>query len=76
MATSRTVTQALLHGPLFVPGVGQLRQQLDITIDRSGKIKTMTMELSDSGYLDVTVNGVSIGIPLANIQAMTFKNAK
>ncbi len=70
--SNRQVTQALLHGPIFVAGVGQLSQQLSIATDRSGKIKTMTMELTDTGYLLVIVNGVEVGIPLANVQVFVL----
>lgn len=69
---NRVVTQALLHGPIFVPGVGQLSAQLATTSDRAGKIKSLTMEIVECSHLEVTVNGVNIGIPLANIQVLTF----
>lgn len=71
---SKVVTQALLHGPIFVPGVGQLSNQLSSTSDRSGKLKDLKMTLEHgSQILDVMVNkDVYTGIPLANIQILTF----
>lgn len=74
--SNRAVTQALLHGPVFVPGVGQLPAQLANTLDRSGKIKTLKMELTDMGYLLLKVNDVEVGIPLANVQIFTLASNK
>lgn len=69
--SNRIVTDALLQGPIFVAGVGQLPQQLSTLSDRSGKIKSLTMEWRET-YLNVAVNGVECGIPHANVQVVTF----
>jgi len=71
----REVTDALLHGPLFVMGVGQLSQQLSAVSDRAGKVKSLTMK-ADANWLYVTINEVECGVPLANVQGVKFKSDK
>lgn len=73
---TRKVKYARLHSPLFVAmdngqrGV-DLKDGLRPVKDGSGNIKSLDMAWGDN-TLYLTVNGVEVGIPHANVQNVVF----
>lgn len=60
----RIVTYACLHGPIFIPGLGQFGPTM--TADNVGKTKDLRMILVD-GFLLCDIKGIDVAVPLAYV---------
>ncbi len=66
----KEVVWAGLMTPIFVPGVGNLKDTLSPGI--TGQDRDMKM-FAEGNFLVVYTKGKSVGIPLANVKNVVFK---
>lgn len=63
----RSIQYAMLHAPLFVPGLGQFGPTLDTKDQTKNKVSSMTLK---GTFLSVMSKGVEVLLPLTSVSHM------